>query len=63
MCKTGSAGLPGLRIGSADEVHRAVNQTSGVAEAYVTFISPAGTYLELPEPGNYRRTLGILERS
>jgi quercetin dioxygenase-like cupin family protein len=32
------------------EVHRAVNQTGGVAEVYATFISPAGTQPLIPAP-------------
>lgn len=36
-----------------EEVHRAVNQTGGVAEVYATFISPAGTQPLIPasDPG------------
>jgi quercetin dioxygenase-like cupin family protein len=33
-----------------DEVHRAVNQTGGVAEVYATFISPAGAQPLIPAP-------------
>lgn len=36
-----------------DEVHRAVNETGGVAEVYATFISPAGSQPLIPatDPG------------
>ena len=40
-----------------EEVHRAVNQTGGVAEAYVTFISPTGAPPLIPasDPGQVCR--------
>lgn len=40
-----------------DEVHRAVNQTGEIVEAYVTFISPAGAQPLIPanDPGNVCR--------
>jgi quercetin dioxygenase-like cupin family protein len=39
------------------EVHRAVNQTGGVAEVYATFISPTGTQPLIPasDPGGVCR--------
>ena len=41
-----------------DEVHRAVNETATVVEAYATFISPAGMQPLIPAPApvmkNYR---------
>jgi quercetin dioxygenase-like cupin family protein len=41
-----------------DEVHRAVNQTSGVAEVYATFISPTGAQPLIPasDPGGVCRS-------
>ena len=40
-----------------EEVHRAVNQTGGVAEVYATFISPTGTQPLIPasDPGGVCR--------
>jgi hypothetical protein len=40
-----------------DEVHRAFNQTGGVVDVYVTFISPAGAQPLIPvaNPGGVCR--------